>query len=284
MLGQLNGYEVSGLIGQGTMGAVLRAADVALNRTVAIKAMLPHLAETPSARARFLQEGRAIANLSHENIVTVHAVGELNNIPYLVLEFVGGGTLADRLEKQAPLPLPQLIRIGLDIASGLSAAHSRGLVHRDVKPANLLLEERTGRVKIADFGLVQDGRLAEPDATEGLTGTPLFMSPEQADGQRTDPRSDMFSLGVILYLACTGKMPFNGESVQDVLQAIRETSPPPVRALNPALPAWLEEVVAGLLTKKANLRYPTAGELKRLLLCHWAKLVMSGDRSAVGQR
>src|SRR5262249_49317032 len=158
-------------------------------RTVAIKAMLPHLAANNACRWRFSQEGRAVAAISHDNVVAVHAVGELNGIPYLVMEYIKGMSLADRMLQRLPLPLKEVLRIGTHTASGLSAAHAKGLVHRDIKPANLLIEEGTGRVKIVDFGLV----LGQEDLPQhaGLVGTPQFMSPEQAEGRVAGPASDM---------------------------------------------------------------------------------------------
>jgi serine/threonine-protein kinase len=265
------------------MGAVFRANDRGLQRPVAIKVLLPHRADDSHAQSQFLREGRAVANLTHENIVQVYAVGEARGIPYLVMEFVKGTTLADRLRQEAPLRLPDILRLGLDTASGLSAAHAKGFVHRDIKPANLLVEAGTGRVKIADFGLVQMAGQSRSSQLGKLIGTPYFMSPEQAEGLQPDRRSDMFSLGSVLYLACTGRLPFEGNDLLTVLRAVCESSPPPVRTLNSALPAWLEEVVAGLLTKDPARRFPTAAELRRLLLVRWARLV-SGREADGGAR
>jgi HD-like signal output (HDOD) protein len=271
ILGRLDAYEVIEKLGQGAMGTVFRARDPRLDRQVAIKALLPQFANDPQARARFVQEGRSVAALTHENIVRVYTVGEFAGVPYLVMEYVKGMTLAAHLLREAPLPLVEIIRIGLQTASGLSVAHAQGMVHRDIKPANLLMEESTGRIKIADFGLALVSKEASLDQNNGLVGTPNFMSPEQADGQRLDPRSDMFSLGCVLYVACTGQLPFDGDTIPGLLRAICEFHPPSIRSLNPSLPAWLEEIVEGLLTKDARRRFPTATDMKRLFLCHWAK-------------
>ncbi len=271
-LGVLDGYEVRELLGHGAMGAVFRAVDRGLERPVAIKTLLPHRVADKQAMSRFLQEGKAVAALTHDNIVRVYAVGEAAGIPYLVMEYVQGMTLAARLQKEAPLPLAEIVRLGLDAASGLSAAHAQGLVHRDVKPANLLVQEGTGRVKIVDFGLVKVAGKSGVSEPGRVLGTPYFMSPEQAEGQTPDCRTDLFSLGSVLYYACTGRRPFEGSTLLTVLRAVAEENPRPVRALNPALPAWLEELVAGLLTKDPARRYPTAAELRRLLLCRWARL------------
>jgi HD-like signal output (HDOD) protein len=271
-LGKLDGYEVTRLIGHGAMGAVFEAVDLRLERPVAIKVLLPHLAEEPAARSRFLREGRAIAAVAHDNVVGVHGVGEAGGVPYIVMEYVAGrGVEAWLLE--APLPLPDVLRIGLDVASGLAAAHTRGLVHRDVKPANLLFDRAANRVKIVDFGLAQVGAKDPHERGGELVGTPYYMSPEQAEGRGVDSRSDLFSLGAVLYLACTGIRPFEAATVAGVLRAVREHAPPPLRSLNPAVPAWLEEVVAGLLNKDPACRFPRAEEMKRLFLIQRARHV-----------
>jgi HD-like signal output (HDOD) protein len=269
-LGILGSYDILEVIGSGGMGTVFRALDTQLKRTVAIKTLLPHLVDNRGALDRFMQEGCAVAALTHENIVRVYAVGESNGVPYLVMEYIQGRTLTDRLLAEAPMPLEEIIRIGLQTASGLSMAHAHGLVHRDIKPANLLLENDSGRVKIVDFGLAQV--IAEVSPTRGQTveGSPHFMSPEQAQAKPTDARSDMFSLGCVLYTACTAQLPFDGENVSEVMQAICECQPIPIRSLNPDLPTWLEEVLIGLLTRQPARRFPTAAEMKRLFLSRWA--------------
>jgi HD-like signal output (HDOD) protein len=278
-LGRLGGYDIIELLGRGSMGAVFRAVDTRLGRPVAIKTLLPHLAYDDDARARFVREGQAIAAVTHVNIAQVYAVGESAGIPYLVMEFIKGMSLADRLLQGAPLSLNEIVRIGMQTASGLSVAHAQGLVHRDIKPGNLMLEEATRRVKIADFGLVQVANSPRLSETGGLIGTPYFMSPEQADGRRADPRSDMFSLGCVLYTACTGQLPFDCETLLGVLRAICESHPPGIRVLNPTLPEWLEEIVAGLLIKDPEKRFPTAVEMKRLFLSRWAHLYTDRPQS-----
>jgi serine/threonine protein kinase len=279
MLGTLDGYEVLELIGRGGMGAVFRAVDPRLQRVVAIKTLLPDLADSEFDRRCFIQEGRAVAALNHQNIVSVYALGEQAGISYLVMEYIRGTSLANRLLQQAPLPLADVIQVGLQTAAGLSVAHEQGLVHRDIKPANLLVEEKTQRIKIVDFGLALAIGQGQPGHTEGLVGTPYFMSPEQARSQPTDPRTDLFSLGSVLYTASTGRLPFDGDKLDTILDAIRNVNPPPVRQLNPAIPAWLDEIITQLLAKDRARRFPSAADLKRLLVFHLAKLQAARGQS-----
>jgi HD-like signal output (HDOD) protein len=274
-LGVLDGYEIVEVIGCGGMGVVFRAVDTRLQRTVAIKTLRPHLASNQAAISGFMHEGRAVASLTHENIVRVYAVGETTGLPYLVMEHVPGITLRDRLQREAPLPLAEIIRVGLQTASGLSLAHANGLVHHDIKPGNLLLEESSGRVKIVDFGLVQVADRDHPSLRGRVAGTPHYMSPEQIDGKTVDQRSDMFSLGCVLYTASTGRLPFDANTTREILQATLECELPPVRNLNASLPVWLEEILAGLLTKDPARRYPSAADMRRVFLGRWAQLLIT---------
>ena len=201
-LGRLGEYEVLALVGRGGMGAVFRGVDPRLQRVVALKILLPHLAVNDEARQRFEREARAAAAVWHENIVAVHGVGQADGVPFLVMQYVPGVSLCDWLHNGDPFQLDEVLRIGQEISTGLAAAHARGLVHRDIKPANILLEQGTGRVKITDFGLaraVDDGSLTRSGM---VAGTPLYMSPEQADARAVDARSDLFSLGSVLYTLC----------------------------------------------------------------------------------
>src|SRR5204863_10215328 len=172
------------------MGIVLRAFDAKLHRVVAIKVMAAQLATSATARKRFTREAQAAAAVSHDHIVTIHAVEEANGLPYLVMQYVAGQSLQDRLDKEGPLDLPEVLRIGMQAAAGLAAAHAHGIVHRDVKPANILLENGVERVKLTDFGLaraIDDASLTQSGV---IAGTPQYMSPEQAEGQPADHRSD----------------------------------------------------------------------------------------------
>src|SRR5262249_52001131 len=187
-------------------------------RTVPLKLMLPEVAAHPEPRDRFLREARATAKLKSDHVVTIYQVGQERDIPFMAMEFLQGETLNDLLERPEPLTVAQILRIGREIAAGLSAAHEGGLVHRDIQPANIWIEAPSGRVKILDFGLA---RMTTSELhltrTGAVLGTVGFMSPEQGRGQAVDARSDLFSLGAVMYCMCTGQLPFPGDSVMAVL-------------------------------------------------------------------
>jgi uncharacterized protein (TIGR03067 family) len=271
-LGSLDDYEVFEEVGRGAMGIVLRAFDPKLHRVVAIKVMSPALAAFPLARQRFVREGHSVAAVCHENVVAVHAVGEVSGIPFLVMQYVAGKTLQERLDQGGPLHVDDILRIGMQAAAGLAAAHAQGLVHRDIKPANLLLENGVERVKLTDFGLARAVDDASITQTGVISGTPQFMSPEQAQGEPVDSRSDLFSLGCMLYALATGRPPFRGSSTPAVLKRICEMTPPPIRERNPNIPDWLAGIIVKLLAKKPADRFSSAKELSELLgqcLEHW---------------
>ena len=201
-LGRLGHYEILEVVGSGGMGIVLKAFDEQLHRIVAIKAMTATLAASATGRQRFVREAQAAAAVNHDNVVDIYAVEETGPVPYLVMEYVAGISLEDKLEQQGPLELKEILRIGLQTADGLAAAHRQGLVHRDVKPANILLENGVGRVKITDFGLARAVDDVSVTQTGVIAGTPAYMSPEQARGEAVDHRSDLFSLGSVLYALC----------------------------------------------------------------------------------
>ena len=247
------------------MGIVLKAFDPSLHRFVAIKVMAAHLASSPANRQRFVREARAAAAISHEHVVTVHAVAEANNLPYLVMEYVRGISLQERLDRTGCLELKEILRIGMQIASGLAAAHSQGLVHRDIKPANILLENGVERVKITDFGLARAG--ADTSVTQHgvVAGTPQYMAPEQARSAALDHRADLFSLGSVLYALCTGQAPFRADTTVALLYNVCEANPHPIREINPDIPDWLAAIVAKLQSKDPNLRIQSASEVADLL-------------------
>ena len=270
-LGRLGPYHVLEVIGRGGMGVVFRAFDPKLERFVAIKVMAPQLAAQESARKRFLREARAAAQITHEHVITIHVVDESRGLPYIVMQYVAGGSLEERLAREGPLPLAELLRIGIQTASGLAAAHARGLVHRDVKPANILLEDGL-KVKLTDFGLaraVDDGSLSQSGL---IAGTPQYMAPEQARGEAVDHRADLFSLGSLLYAAGTGQPPFPEGNPLAVLRRVSDETPPAVNEVNPALPRWLAAIVTKLQAKDPAARFQSAMEIAVLLERHLRQL------------
>jgi serine/threonine protein kinase len=269
-LGSLAQYEVLDWLGQGGMGVVFKAFDTSLNRYVAIKVLAPPWAPDPDARRRFMREARTAAAISHPHIIAIHAIGIFKGRPYIVMEYVPGASLQQRLEPGAPLELREILCIGMQVASGLAAAHNQGLIHRDIKPANIMLENDLERVKITDFGLAKavDDTLMTQLGT--LAGTPRFMAPEQARGERLDRRADLFSLGGVLYALCTGKPAFDGDTTPAVIRQVCDDRPPPIRRLNPAIPVWLAEIVDRLLAKDPADRFQSATELAELLSQHLA--------------
>ena len=274
-LGVLRGksgeYEVMALVGRGGMGAVLRAVDTKLNRVVAVKVMAPELAANPTAVKRFLREAQAAAAVHHDHVVTIYAVDDEHRPPFLAMEFIEGETLSQKIEREGSLRLVQILRIGLQIAAGLAAAHKHGLIHRDVKPGNILLENGVERVKITDFGLARATDDLEMTQSGLIAGTPQYMSPEQAKGEVIDARSDLFSLGSVLYAMCTGRPAFRAETTLGVLRGVCDDAPPPISQTNPEIPLWLERIVGRLLAKDPAGRFQTAKEVADLLGQHLAK-------------
>jgi len=257
-IGRLAHYRVLGVLGEGGMGTVFEAEDPRLMRAVALKVMKRELAENPAAHQRFLREAQAMAAVHSEHIVTIHEVGEQNGLPYIAMELLRGAPL-DTWTSRGPEPPPaQILDIGLQIAKGLDAAHCLGLIHRDIKPGNIWIDEKTGRVKILDFGLARPAstnmRLTE---TGIVMGSPSYMAPEQADGLALDGRSDLFSLGCVLYELAAGRPPFLGATAMAVLKAVALHEPTPVSKLNPAIPPALEGLIAQLLAKAPSDR-PTS--------------------------
>jgi serine/threonine protein kinase/DNA-directed RNA polymerase subunit RPC12/RpoP len=276
LLGLLGPYEVREVIGRGGMGVVLKAFEPALHRVVAIKVMAAALAGNATARRRFTREARAAAAVSHDHVVAVHGVSEAGGLPYLVMQYVAGESLQARLDRTGPLEVAEAVRIGLQTAAGLAAAHAQGLIHRDIKPANLLLEDGVARVKISDFGLARMADDVQLTQAGVVAGTPEYMAPEQARGEQVDPRADLFSLGSVLYACCTGLPPFRGPTPLAVLRRVSDEAPPPIRSLNPEVPAWLEALVARLMAKDPAQRFQTAAEVAALLEGYLAHLRQPG--------
>ena len=238
-LGRLAHYEVLEVLGNGSFGTVVKAFDEKLHRLVAIKLMSPLLATTAMARRRFSREARLAAAVRQENVVAIYAV-EDQPIPYLVMEYIAGPTLQQKLDQTGPMDVPTVLRIGYQIACGLAAAHARGLIHRDIKPGNILLgsthplDKNIERVTITDFGLARAADDASVSQLGFIAGTPMYMAPEQALGESIDQHADMFSLGSVLYLMCSGQPPFRAANTLAVLKCVAENSPRPIRELNSA--------------------------------------------------
>src|SRR5437899_1030476 len=264
-LGRLGSYLITHVIGRGGMGVVLRALDPSLNRVVAIKVLAPHLASSEAGRLRFAREARAAAAVSHDHVVAIHAVDEANGLPYLVMQYIPGISLQERLDRDGPLHIPDILRIGMQTASGLAAAHAQGLVHRDVKPANILLESGLERVKLTDFGLARAMDDATLTQTGIITGTPEYMAPEQARGDAVDRRADLFSLGSVLYALCTGRPPFQASTAFGVLRRVCEDMPQPPQEINADVPIWLARLIAKLHAKRPEQRFQSADKVAGLL-------------------
>lgn len=264
-LGRLGEYDLLEVIGRGGMGIVFKAYDRALNRHLAIKILAPHFASSGAARKRFAREARAAAAVVHQHVVAIHAVEATGKLPYLVMPYVACESLQERIDRDGALPLADILRIGAEVAGGLAAAHDQGLVHRDAKPANILLEEQTERVLLTDFGLARAIDDAALTRSGIIAGTPQYMSPEQAKGESIDHRTDLFSLGSVLYAMCTGHPPFRAETTMGVLRRICDGTSIPLRDSNASIPSWLIAIIDKLLEKAPQDRYESAGEVAALL-------------------
>jgi formylglycine-generating enzyme required for sulfatase activity/serine/threonine protein kinase len=257
-LGRLGGFRVLRLLGEGGMGLVLEAEDPGLKRRVALKVMRPEVATHPQARERFLREARATAALTHDHVITIHQVGEDNGVPFLAMSLLKGETLEARLQREGRLPIPEVVRIGREIAEGLVAAHAAGLVHRDVKPANVWLEAPKGRVKLLDFGLARAQTTTDRlTRTHVVLGTPAYLAPEQASG-KAEPGSDLFSLGVVLFEMAAGRRPFDGPDLMALVVQMATQEPLPLKKVRPEVPARLSDLVKRLLAGKPVQRPASA--------------------------
>src|SRR5438876_1523001 len=264
-------YEVLAPLGAGGMGEVYRAKDTRLGRDVAIKTLPKDMSADPQRKQRFQREAKTISSLNHPNICTLHDIGSQDGLDYLVMECVEGETLAKRLEK-GPLPLEQVLKLGAQIADALDKAHRTGVVHRDLKPANIMLTP--SRAKLLDFGLAKPvaplASLATLTATKQespvteqgtIVGTFQYMSPEQIEGKELDGRSDIFSLGAVLYEMVTGQRAFQGKSQLSVASAILEKEPEPITNVKPMTPPALDHAIRRSLTKEVERRWQSAADL-----------------------
>lgn len=261
MISQLGRYNIIGELGQGAMGTVYKAVDPLIDRIVAIKTINLSLAldEKDEYESRFYQEAKAAGRLSHPNIVTIYDVGKSGEIAYIAMEFLQGRELRTVLNDGKRMPVEQVINIVTQVAQGLAYAHEHGIVHRDVKPSNIMIV-RDGHVKITDFGIARMASAAVRTQTGMVLGSPKYMSPEQVVGKLTDQRSDIFSLGVMLYEMLTGQAPFAGENINAIMYQTLNSVPPPPSTLSADVPEMLNFIVAKALAKKLEHRYQDAKE------------------------
>ena len=270
---RLGDYTIIRKLGEGGMGAVYLAEDLKLGRQAAIKTMKPELAARPADRERFVREARAAAAVEHDNIVPIWQIGEAaDGSPFIAMPYLQGEMLDTRLKRERVAPIGFLFKVAREVADGLAAAHAKGLIHRDIKPGNVWIEgdptssdpaQRTRRCKILDFGLARSAASEDVHLTASgaIMGTPAYMAPEQARGEKVDQRADLFSLGVMLYRMATGKLPFEGPNVMAVLSALANVTPPPVRSRNPNIPEPLSNLIDRLLSKDPAARPASAAEV-----------------------
>jgi len=261
---QLGRYVIDSEIGRGAMGVVFKATDSVLQRTVAVKTVNMALEKDHADKyeARFYQEARAAGGLNHPNIVTVYDAGKAGDVVYMAMEYIQGVELRTLFVEGQPMGVPQALSIAAQVAEGLGYAHQQGVVHRDVKPANIMVVSE-GPVKITDFGIARMRASADLTQTGVMLGSPKYMSPEQVIGKRADHRSDIFSLGVILYEMLTGAAPFSGENVTALMYQIVNFAPPAPSTVNRQVPEMLDFVVAKMLAKPLDERYQDAREVAR---------------------
>lgn len=254
------------------MGVVLKGLDTELNRAVAIKVLSPHLASNAAARQRFAREARAAAAVVHDHVVAIYGIETGCELPYLVMPYVPGASLQRFVEQHGPLDVKDIVRVSMQIAGGLAAAHEQGLVHRDIKPGNVLLQNDLSRVLITDFGLARAVDDASLTRTGLVAGTPHYMSPEQANGAAVDGRSDLFSLGSVMYFMATGRPPFRADAALAVLHHICHKDARPLREVNADIPRPVAQIVSQLLEKEPAKRFRSAGQLRELLAAYLAHL------------
>lgn len=259
-------YRLLQRVGRGGMAEVFRAHDVTLDRTVAVKVLRAEYARHPAFRQRFHQEAKAAAKLLHPNIVTVYDFGYDGERLFIVMEYVPGGTLAQRMREAGRLPVEEALHLMVQACAGVGFAHRAGLVHCDIKPQNFLVTP-SGRLKVADFGIARAlASLRQSAPQEVVWGSPQYMAPEVAQGQPPTAASDVYGLGVVLYQMVTGRPPFIAEDPRELLRQHLEAHPVPPRALNPDLPPELEQVILTVLSKEPARRYRTADQMGRVLL------------------
>ncbi len=266
-LRQVGRYQIRQRLGRGGMASVYRAHDPSIGREVAIKFLHASLAEDEECRTRFLREARAAGSLSHPNIAIVYDAGEIEGRPFMAMELIEGRSLADALDAQPQMPIRDVMTLGLQLAQALEYAHGKGIVHRDVKPGNImLLADRSG-IKVTDFGIahIEGNGVHAPTLVGAVLGTPQYMSPEQTRGDKLDGRSDLFSAGIVLYQALAGERPFKGDNLVAVAQQIATAEPPPLNAKRPDVPPALRRIVDRCLAKNPEQRFASGAELAQAI-------------------
>ena len=262
LLGRLGRYEIERLIGRGGMGLVFRAFDPQLHRVVALKMLAPHFAASKEARERFAREARAVAALTHPHLVAIHDVVAEGRLPYLVMAYVDGPSLEQRVRRDGPLSVEETVVLGRQLTAALATAHEGGLIHRDIKPANILCEASGQRAVLTDFGLVRSLDGDSMTHTGVVAGTPHYMSPEQARGVGVGQQSDLWGVGAVLYFALTGRPPFEGSQPMAVLHQVCSTDPERVNRVRGGIPSGLSAIVMRLLEKSPSDRYPDCASLR----------------------
>jgi len=270
MMEKLGRYQIREIIGEGAMARVFKAYDPSIDREIAVKLLKSQLADDEQYRMRFLREAKGAGTLSHPNIVTIFDVGIDGKHPYIAMELVDGMTLTDLIRAGNPVSTRDVVEIGIQLTRALDYAHKKGIIHRDIKPGNIMMVSTGNQVKVTDFGICRidgsDGELTQHTQLGDVLGTPNYMSPEQVLGQKVDSRSDLFSVGVVLYKLVTGQLPFEGDSIISVAMKITQTDPPPVDKLKPDVPLSLRRVIERSMRKQPEKRYQTGEEFAQALI------------------
>ncbi len=266
MYEQIGRYRILDLLGEGSMAEVYKAYDPQIDRELALKILKKEWCLDDSYVERFMREAKAAGAFSHPNIVTVYDIGQIDNRPYIIIELVTGSPLGEVFEPGTPVPMEKVLSIGIQLADALDYAHNHGVVHRDIKPSNIMVLADGETIKIADFGIAHiDDPNAQQTQVGTVLGTPQYMSPEQVMGQKVDGRSDLFSVGVVLYQMCSGQKPFEGDSMATLLYKITRDEPEPLGQSAPGLPAGLQHIIGKLLAKSPERRFQSGDELARAL-------------------
>ncbi len=265
-IGRLGPYRILGVLGKGGMGEVFRAEDGRLKRSVALKVMKTQFTSTANSRKRFVEEARSMAAVHHDNVATIFEVGIHRGMPFMAMEMLKGEPLDQSMRLEKRFDYKDVLRVAKEVALGLSAAHQCGIIHRDIKPANIWIEEPSGRAKILDFGLAIAGTNLDRLSSRGsVVGSPRYLSPEQARNEPVDDRTDLYSLGVVLYQMCAGNLPLVYDTISGQLIAIIMIEPQPLRQRNPDIPGPLCDLIHQLLSKEPRDRPSSAIHLGQLL-------------------